>query len=134
MYRLLDWISRVEVADPLRLLAALGLLYVFGCGMALLSCLIATSYGEVQKIIPMILRPLYFISGIFFALSNIPSDYRIYFLWNPMLHALELIRDACFASFETVGGSWLYLSLFSVSVLCLGLALYRQNANHLLRP
>lgn len=130
-----SWVDyRVEVDDPLRVLAALALLYAFGFGCALIICVVSTLYEETQKFIAMVLRPMYFISGIFFALSAVPSQYRIYLLWNPVLPALELIRDGLFASFETVGGSWEYLSMVSVSALCLGLALYRQNALRLLTP
>lgn len=127
------WVGlRVELNDPLKLLAALSLLYLFSLGCAFIVCVVATRHQEMKKIIPMVLRPMYFISGVIFPLSIVPADYRVYLLWNPVLHALELVRDACFVSFETVGGSWQYLSMASVCVLCFGLTLYRQNALRLL--
>ncbi len=127
------WLGfRVEVNDPLRLFAALVLLYLFSFGCAFVACVVTTLYEETQKFIPIIMRPLYFISGIFFSASVLPDAYRDYFLWNPLFHAIELIRDACFSSFDAVGCSWLYLSMASVCTLCFGLALYRQNAVRLL--
>ena len=127
------WVGyRVELNDPLKLLAALIALYIFNCGCALIACVAVTLYEETQKFLPMLLRPMYFISGVIFPLSVVPADYRVYVIWNPLLHAIELIRDACFASYETVGGSWQYLSMASVSMLCFGLILYRHNATRLL--
>jgi capsular polysaccharide transport system permease protein len=129
------WIGyRVEVHDPLGLLAALLLLYGFGFGCALMACVTATLYEETQKFIPMLMRPLYFVSGIFFSLSTIPSEYRIYLLWNPILHALELVRKTMFPSFDIAGASWQYLAIAAVSTLCLGLALYRRSALRLVTP
>ncbi len=127
------WVGyRVELNDPLRLLAALSLLYVCSLGCAFIFCVVATRYEEMKKFIPMVFRPMYFISGIFFPLSVVPPDFRVYLLWNPVLHAIELARDACFKSFETVGGSWQYLSMVSLCLLCFGFALFRQNALRLL--
>lgn len=122
----------VTITDPLQVFAALGLLFVFSFGVGLFSSVVGTLYEESQKVIPILLRPLYLMSGIFFALEHIPQDYRIYLLWNPVLHALELSRTGFFSSFTTVGGSWLYLSGASVCSLFVGLMFYRRHAVRLL--
>ncbi|MGF1642264.1 MAG: ABC transporter permease [Thiotrichales bacterium] len=117
----------VQIADPLGLVAVFILLFLFSAGFALVLCVGVTLFPELQKFISIALKPLYFMSGIFFSLANIPSEYRVYLLWNPVLHALELIRDAFFVQFETVGGSHETLAIYAIVFMLLGLALYRQN-------
>jgi capsular polysaccharide transport system permease protein len=118
----------VAIENPLSLIAALLLLFLFSSGLALMLCVLVTQFPEVQKFLPLILRPLYFMSGIFFALETVPHEYRPYLLWNPILHANELSRVAMFKSFETAGASWVYLASSAVLTLTFGMMLYRQNS------
>jgi capsular polysaccharide transport system permease protein len=118
----------IAIRDPLHVFCAMSLLFVFSAGLGLMASIAGGLYQEAQKFVPMALRPLYFASGIFFSLDMVPPEYRPYLLWNPVLHATELSREAFFASFETAGGSWLYLSLAAVVSLSLGLAMYRRTA------
>jgi capsular polysaccharide transport system permease protein len=118
----------IAIRDPLHVCCAMGLLFVFSAGLGLMASIAGALYQEAQKLIPMVLRPLYFMSGVFYTLQMVPSEHRKYLLWNPVLHAAELSREGFFASFESAGGSWLYLSLAAVVSLSLGLAMYRQTA------
>ncbi len=118
----------VDIEDPLSLIAALILLFVFASGLALILCVVVTQIPEIQKFLPIVIRPLYFMSGIFFALETVPHEYRVYLLWNPILHANELSRVAMFKSFETAGASWEYLTSSAILTMTFGIMLYRQNS------
>ncbi|MGN6155324.1 MAG: ABC transporter permease [Sphingomicrobium sp.] len=41
----------------------------------------------------VILRPSYFISGVFFVPNELRGDIFAIFSWNPLLHAIEIARD-----------------------------------------
>src|SRR5690606_14585919 len=75
--------------DPLRAAFALSLLFLFGLGVGFSAAVAGTLYEEWAKFIPQVMRPLYFISGVFFPLDSIPREYQIYLLWNPLVHGLE---------------------------------------------
>jgi capsular polysaccharide transport system permease protein len=70
------------------------------------------------------MRPLIFISGVFFSLQDLPKNTWKYFDWNPILHAVELSRQAVYSSFGAVGVSHAYLSLVTISIITLSLCLY----------
>ena len=40
-----------------------------------------------------LLRPTFFLSGVFFTANELPEDWLKYFGWNPLLHAVEVARD-----------------------------------------
>lgn len=79
---------------------------------------------EIDKVRSLAMRPLIFISGVFFSLQDLPKNTWKYFDWNPLLHALELSRQAVYSSFGAVGVSHLYLSSITMCTLTLSLCLY----------
>lgn len=121
----------VSIVDPLGLIGILILLFVFSAGVALTMCVVVTRFPELKKLIPIILRPLYFMSGIIFALESVPDEYRNYLLWNPILHANELGREAIFKNFQSAGGNWKYLVASAMLALTFGVTLFRQNSKKL---
>ena len=111
----------VAVQDPLVVLLVFLALGLFGLGFGALACVLNDALPDVAQIVPIVLRPLYFISGIFFSVEVIPAEYRGWLLWNPVLHALELIRGHYFRGIETHYGDPLYLAAWTVATLAFGL-------------
>lgn len=113
--RLDDLMSLIWIVISLLLLASsIGLL--FG---------IAEMYiEELKKVRALITRPIFIISGVFFSLQDIPPQYWKYLDWNPILHAVELARQASYQSFQAQGVSLEYLSLCSLVALFSSLVCY----------
>jgi capsular polysaccharide transport system permease protein len=111
--------------DTLLTLAAVALLLMFTSGVALIFTVLGPLWVEAKKVLPMALRPLFFVSGIFFPISSIPTAAREYFLWNPLLHGIELFRASAFDGFTSTGASWSYLFWSSLLTFTFGLAIYR---------
>ncbi len=129
---IMQWIGvSVSIENPLGVMAALMLLFAFSFGLSLIMCIVVTQYPEIQKVVPIVTRALYFMSGIFFSIDHIPPRYRDYFMWNPVLQANELGRDAFFRAYTTPEGNWEYLALVAVLAVVFGMALYRQNNERL---
>jgi len=116
-----------SIADPLKFVAALALLSVYGGGIGMILCVGQLRVPDIDKLIPLLTRPLFFISGLFFSLSDIPSQYHKYLLWNPVLHAIELIRNACYPSYNADAVSFTYLALSALVTVFFGLAIYRLD-------
>ena len=114
-----SWNSSLEVIGVL-----VCLLMLTG-GLGLIVCVIGPLWPDSKVIVPMLIRPLFFISGIFFPANAIPEKFRVFALWNPVLHALELMREGIFASYSSHDGSWPYLFACSAFSLLLGLTVYR---------
>ena len=80
---------------------------------------IASHFSEnVPKVIGLIMRPLFYSSGIFFTISTVPEKFRGLLLLNPMLQWNEVVRAAYFHTYsaEYVSpsylGGWLLVSAF----------------------
>ena len=116
----------VAVRAPLELLGTAGLLlaFVFGCSM--LCCVVGALFPESKRILPFLIRPLYFISGVIFPISVIPQQYQALLLWNPILHLLELIRAYYFSSYTLWHGDVTYVVVVTVAINLVAIAWYRM--------
>ena len=118
--------------NVLALLAAIALLILLAIGLGLVLCSAVTHWEDTSKLLSMVMRPMFFISGILFCATMIPEKYWYLFDWNPIFHAIELIRDAMFVSYTTPVGSWAYLGLCALVAVGVGLMLYQVNRQRFL--
>lgn len=121
-----------KIANLLQLVASWGLLILFSCGIGLIFMVIGRTFAEMQKFLPILLKPLYFISCIMFPLHSIPKDYWPFLLWNPLVHAVELSREAVMPGYMSDGVSLSYLALCTLVTGFVGLALYRTREEAML--
>ena len=108
------------------------LLVMFSIGVGLTLMVVGASFGEAEKIVPLMLKPLYFASGVMFSVHVVPVEYRAYLLWNPLLHAIELARHASFPDYPADDVSLTYLALAALVSCAFGLALYRGRESAML--
>lgn len=107
-------------------------LIVLSCGLGLIFMVIGKTFPEMEKFLPIILKPLYFTSCIMYPLHSVPREYWHFLLWNPIIHAVELSREAVMPGYISNGVSIYYLSLSSLVILFIGLALYRNREEAML--
>ncbi len=108
------------------------LLVLFSFGMGLIFMVVGKSFPETEKFLPILVKPLYFISCIMFSLHNIPKEYWPYLLWNPIVHVVELCRESVVPGYISEGVSLNYLAACTLVVLFIGLALYRNREEAML--
>ena len=119
------------VDDPLAVLGALTLSTLFGCGFGLVVGALSVYSPSVPKIVGPMLRPMFWISGIFFNANALPSSVRDAMLWNPMLHIVELSRGAYFSSYQAEHASIHFVCTWIISLLAVGLLLERSARRRL---
>ena len=105
---------------------------VLTCSVGLIFMVVGKTFPEMQKVLPILLKPLYFISCIMFPLHSIPKQYWSYLLWNPLVHVVELSREAVMPGYISEGVSLNYLAMFTLITLFIGLALYRTREEAML--
>ncbi|MFK7967258.1 MAG: ABC transporter permease [Burkholderiaceae bacterium] len=115
----------VVIARPLELAVLILSLLVFGGSIGLVLAVVAHRYDDVTKFVPALLRPFYFISGIFFMLAALPPNIRELALWNPLAHWFDLIRVAVFSHYPPPTGSWLVVAACTSVTFLFALMLYR---------
>lgn len=113
--------------DLLALIAASSLFVVLAIGLGLLLCSAVTYWQDTEKLLAMVMTPMFFISGIFYCATMIPPNLWYLFSWNPIFHLIELSRDAFFSTYSTPVGSWSYVSFLALIVFALGLMTFRIN-------
>ncbi|WP_431296227.1 ABC transporter permease [Rahnella sp. PAMC 25559] len=119
-------------SNIIALVTAWFLLIVFSLGVGLIFMVAGKTFPETEKFLPIIIKPLYFISGVMLPLHAIPKEYWQYVLWNPILHAIELSRLAVVEGYDADGVSLSYLAICSLGTLFIGLALYRTRERAML--
>ena len=119
-------------ARPLEVCLAYFLLMIFSIGIGISFGVACAFFPDAKKILSLINRPLYFVSGIFFTVASIPDPYSDWLLWNPILQAVELAREAYFPAYPHAGASWTFLAVSASLSLLFGLALYRVKRFQLL--
>jgi len=115
------------------LLVLLGLCLagLFGATLGLMLCAASVFAGVVERLVGPILRPLFWISGIFFTANDLPSNIRQYMMWNPVLHCVELVRDGWFTSYTAWHASPAYVAAWILALGFAGLTLERVARNRL---
>lgn len=73
----------------------------------------------IEKVQSTLMRPLLWVSGVFFTANGLGERARDILLWNPVMHAVEMIRSGFFPSYDSqfVNPSYLF---FWALILCAG--------------
>ena len=121
-----------KIIDVITLIFSWILLVIFSSGIGLIFMVIGNTFPETEKFLPILIKPLYFISCIMFPLHNVPKEYWPYLLWNPLVHAVELSRESVFPGYISAGVSLSYLGFCALITLFVGLALYRTREEAML--
>lgn len=115
------------------------LLFAIWCALVLLSSgtgmlfmVTGKLYPETEKYLPIMLKPLYFISCIMYPLHAITVDYSKYLLWNPIVHIVELSRKAVVYGYVSEGADIIYLEFVSLAVFFIGLAVCQISEDRML--
>ena len=124
--------EKFTIINLINLIFAWGLLVVFSFGIGLIFMVVGKTFPESEKLLPIILKPLYFVSCIMFPLHAIPKQYWHYLLWNPLIHVVELSRESVVVGYVSEGVSLQYLALSSLVILFMGLSLYRLREEAML--
>jgi capsular polysaccharide transport system permease protein len=111
------------VRDPIILAEAVFTLFFFAFCTASLSSSLARIWRAWPLVFSYLSRPLYFTSGIFFTLSELPTTFRGLALYNPIAHILEWIRTGAIPGFVSnlyspiYIYSWAFIMLFTALLI-----------------
>jgi capsular polysaccharide transport system permease protein len=115
----------LHIDNLLMVIICLSMVWLFSIGLGLIFAIAQGVVEELSKVRELATRPMFFISGVFFSLQDIPKEYWKYLDWNPILHAIELTRFGAYESYGANGVSFSYLSVSVLIVLAAGLFIYQ---------
>ena len=94
--------SVVPVAQaPLAVVLGLALAWAFGMSAGRLAAVMAAASDTAQRLVPILLRPFFWISGIFFVAAELPGPLHDLLWFNPLLHIVEFVRLGWFGNFTS---------------------------------
>lgn len=117
----------IAIANPLLVIYCFICLWWLAVMLGLMFGILIEYLPEVRKLMQLVTRPLFFISGVFFSLQDIPREYWHYLTWNPILHAIELTRYAAYTTYGEEGVSLGYLSIVTLITTFFALSIYYVN-------
>ncbi len=118
-------VGRFEVDEPLLLIIGLLLAAGLGSGLGLVFCMLEELVPVFERIRGPLMRPLFWVSGIFFTAASVPYQLRQAMLWNPVLQCIEMIRAGWFRSYQAPFVNPAYVGGWIVGLFFFGLTLER---------
>lgn len=117
----------ITIDFPIEVILLLLQVWLMGMSLGLIFGLATCYVPEMKKVQQLITRPIFFISGLFFSLQDIPMEYWHYLDWNPLLHAIELTRYAAYPSYGDAGVSNFFVNMSTLCAVFFALACYHAS-------
>ena len=119
-------VEEVIIQDPLGIFMGLIMVTIYGFAIGVGLGALVPLFPSLQILVQSIyLRPLFFLSGVFFTVEMIPEEARPYAVLNPMLQLIEIIRSSYFVTYDTKYVDYNYLNATILITLLIGLLLQR---------
>lgn len=118
-------VQHLEIDSLLVTLWGMLLASLLGMTFGLISCALNVVSQTVERIRGPLMKPLFWMSGLFFTAESLPSDVREVMLWNPVLHCTELVRAGWFEQYHGRYASSTFVLAWVVAFAFVGLTLER---------
>jgi capsular polysaccharide transport system permease protein len=103
------------------------LLFFFMLSCSLVFLVLGDFSKELNKVVSALFLVIYLTSGILYSIHIIPTQYREYLLYNPLIHIFELMRHAVAPTYQLVPGISLpYVIIWLIVTTFIGLVLYKR--------
>lgn len=102
-------------ADLFRVLTAFIAVWVLGVGVGCLFASIGQVSDSFHRGVQVLLRPMFWISGLFYTASELPASAIAVLWWNPLFHCIEGLRQGFFLGFQSPIASLWYPTVFGFS-------------------
>lgn len=119
------YLQQWTISDPLLIAFGFLLASLLGGGLGLIFCGLGQFSNAIDRAQGTLMRPFFWVSGIFFTAAGLPPAVRESLLYNPTLQVAELIRAGYFERYDDRYADCGYILMWSVALLIVGLALER---------
>jgi capsular polysaccharide transport system permease protein len=117
--------EQLVIDDVLLVLQGLALAWGFGLALGLVLCSLSVVSKAMDRTKGVLLRPFFWTSGIFFTANELPGGAREVLLYNPVLHAVELVRGGWFPDYTVRHADPMYVVTWIFGLGLAGLVLER---------
>ena len=75
--------------------------WLFSTAIGVVICAFALRFTWVTRVLPLLLRPLFWISGVFFVARELPENIAYALSFNPLFVITDTVRSAYFENYDT---------------------------------
>lgn len=96
----------------------LGLAWLLGCGIGRFVAAAGMLSDAFARAVPLVMRPLFWLSGIFYTATDLSQSAQNLLWYSPFLHVTELLRESYFLGYSSpVALVWYPVAVASVFYL-----------------
>lgn len=121
----------VSIDNPHAILLGFALMVVYTMGVGCLSSAFNLMWPTTAQIVPMVMRIMFFTSGLFFSISTLPQQAQDILFYNPLSHVIELVRSGFVDGYAKDYISLPYTLTIAFVLLVAGLLLERYSRRYL---
>ena len=104
--------------------------WLLGCGIGRFVAIGAELSDTFARAVPLVLRPFFWLSGIFYIAAELPGPVQDALWWSPFLHVTEILREGYFLGFtSSFADAWYPIAVAAVFYLA-SLPLERLAQRH----
>jgi capsular polysaccharide transport system permease protein len=89
-------------ANILKIIQGILLAWFLGASFGTLVAVIGRASDTFARAVPVVLRPLFWISGIFYIAAELPQSTIKILSYNPLFHVIEIIREGFFYGYNSL--------------------------------
>ena len=121
--------DKIECTDPLIMIY--GYLCAWGTGIAVGNFIaeFAIIFPPIEKIWPLLLRPVFWISGVFYTANELPESFADIASINPLFQSIEIVRDGTFLSYHSRMALYYEPLMFIIVVVGITMLIKRSRKN-----
>jgi len=120
------YLQEFNIDSALQIVFGMALASLLGATLGLVLCSLALFSNFVERARGPILRPMFWVSGIFFTANQLPEAARDKVLYNPLLHCVELVRGGFYPAYDAVLADPYYVLMYILVFATIGLPLERH--------
>ena len=111
--------------DPFKVALALLVTWFFAFGFGRFAAIAGRMSDSFQRALPIVLRPLFWISGIFYIAAELPAPAQAILWYSPLFHTIEYLREGFFLGFSSTISELYYPLSLGLGFLILSAILER---------
>lgn len=105
-------------ADPATVMLGLGLAWMLAVGVGRFVAVLGLLSDSFARFVPIILRPVFWLSGIFYTATELPKGVQDALWFSPLLHITELTREGYFLGYTSpIASIWYPVLVAALSYL-----------------